>query len=280
MANFYKMLVEGQNKEVGMIIIGEKINGTIPVVAEAIKVKNKGFIRDLALRQRDAGADYLDVAAGVKAAEELETLEWLVEIVESAVETPICIDSPSADVLAAIVLAIGKPGIINSVSGEAGKYQTIYPLAAKTDWKIIVLTCDDSGIPSEADKKTQIACSLIEQAAGYGIAEERLFIDPLVLALSAVNDALTGFIESIRQIRQQHPDVHFTSGLSNISFGMPVRKYINRGFLAFAMEAGMDSAIMDPTSKEMYAALLAAEVLLGRDKYCRNYNRAYRAGRL
>jgi 5-methyltetrahydrofolate--homocysteine methyltransferase len=263
-----------------MIIIGEKINGTIPAVAEAIKAKNREFIRDLALRQRDAGADYLDVAAGVRASEELETLKWLVEIVENTVETPLCIDSPNADALAAIVPAIKKPGIINSVSGEAKKCETLYPLAAKTDWKIIVLTCDDSGIPSETSKKTSIACSLIEKAAEYGIAEERLFIDPLVLALSAVNDALTGFTESIRDIRKKHPGVLFTSGLSNISFGMPARKYINRIFLALAIEAGMDSAIMDPTSREMYAALLAAEVLLGRDKYCRNYNRAYRAGRL
>jgi 5-methyltetrahydrofolate--homocysteine methyltransferase len=263
-----------------VLIIGEKINGTIPAVAEAIQAKNRDFIRDLALRQRDAGADYLDVAAGVRSAEELQTLEWLVEIVENTVETPICIDSPNAEALATIIPAIRKPGIINSVSGEAGKCGIIYPLAAKTDWKIIVLTCDDAGIPSEADKKTRIACALIEEAATYGISEERLFIDPLVLALSAVNNALTGFTESIRGIREKHPGVKFTSGLSNISYGMPARKYINRIFLAFALEAGMDSAIMDPTSREMYAALLAAEVLLGRDKYCRIYNRAYRAGRL
>jgi 5-methyltetrahydrofolate--homocysteine methyltransferase len=216
----------------------------------------------------------------VRAAEELETLEWLVEIVESAVDTPICIDSPNADTLAALIPAIRKPGIINSVSGETGKCETLYPLAAKTAWKIIVLTCDDSGIPFEADKKTQIAWALIEKAAEHGIAPERLFIDPLVLALSAVNNALTGFTESIRQIRDKYPAAHFTSGLSNISFGMPARKYINRGFLTFAIEAGMDSAIMDPTSKEMYAALLTAEVLLGRDRRCRNYNGAYRAGRL
>jgi 5-methyltetrahydrofolate--homocysteine methyltransferase len=263
-----------------MIIIGEKINGTIPAVAEAIGAKNRDCIRDLALRQRDAGADYLDVAAGTRAAEELATLEWLVEIVESAVETPICIDSPNAAVLAAIIPEISKPGIINSVSGESGKCETLYPLAAKTDWKIIALTCDDSGIPAEAEKKTRIAWDLIEKAAEHGIAPERIFIDPLVLALSAVNNALAGFTESIRQIRGKYPGVKFTSGLSNISFGMPARKYINRGFLAFAIEAGMDSAIMDPTSKELYAALLAAEVLLGRDKYCRNYNQSFRAGRL
>ncbi|MDR2053111.1 MAG: dihydropteroate synthase [Treponema sp.] len=263
-----------------MIIIGEKINGTIPAVAEAIKAKNGEFIRELALRQRDAGADYLDVAAGTAPEKEAETLKWLVEIVENAVETPVCIDSPNADTLAAIIPAIGKPGIINSVSGEAKKCETLYPLAAKLGWKLIVLTCDDAGIPQNADRKVEIACSLIEEAAKHGIAEQNLYIDPLVLALSAVNDSLSGFTESIRKIRSKHQDVKFTLGLSNISYGMPARKYINRFFLAFALEASMDSAIMDPTSKEMYAALLAAEVLLGRDRHCRNYNKAFRAGRL
>jgi 5-methyltetrahydrofolate--homocysteine methyltransferase len=266
--------------EAHMVIIGEKINGTIPAVAEAIKAQNRDCIRDLALRQRDAGAEYLDVAAGTSPAEEADTLKWLVEIVESTVETPICIDSPNAKALAAIIPSIKKPGIINSVSGEQKKGEILYPLAAELGWKLIVLACDDGGIPQEADKKAEIACTLIEDAEKYGIAEENLYVDPLVLALSAVNDSLLGFKEAIGKIREKHPCVHFTSGLSNISYGMPARKYINRLFLAFALEAGMDSAIMDPTGKEMYAALLAAEVLLGRDKHCRNYNRAFRAGRL
>jgi 5-methyltetrahydrofolate--homocysteine methyltransferase len=130
------------------------------------------------------------------------------------------------------------------------------------------------------DKKVEIACGLIEKAAAHGIAQERLFIDPLVLALSAVTDALSGFTDTIRRIRERHGGVKFTSGLSNISYGMPSRKHINRAFLSYAVEAGMDSAIMDPTNREMYAAILAAEVLLGRDKHCRKYNGAFRAGRL
>jgi 5-methyltetrahydrofolate--homocysteine methyltransferase len=267
-----------------MIIIGEKINGAIPSVGEAIKSRDEGFIRALARRQTDAGADYLDVCAGTSPDTELDTLRWLVGLVEAEVETPICIDSPNAQVLADIIPSIKHAGLVNSVSGENNKCDLIYPLvadsSANSPWGIIALTCDDGGIPSTVDKKVEIACGLIDKAAKYGIAEERLFLDPLVLALSAVGDALSGFTDTIRRVRQKHAGVKFTSGLSNISYGMPSRKHINRTFLSYAVEAGMDSAIMDPTNKEMYAAILASEVLLGRDKHCRKYNGAFRAGRL
>jgi 5-methyltetrahydrofolate--homocysteine methyltransferase len=263
-----------------MIIIGEKINGAIPSVGDAIRRQDEDFIRELARKQTDAGADYLDVCAGTIPETELDTLRWLVGVVESAVETPICIDSPNARILAAVIPSIKNAGLINSVSGENNKCDTIYPLAANSPWGIIALTCDDAGIPSTVDKKAEIGCSLIEKAAKYGIGEERLFIDPLVLAMSAVNDALLAFTGTIRRIRERHGKVKFTSGLSNISFGMPARKHINRVFLSYAIEAGMDSAIMDPANREMYATILAAEVLLGRDKHCRKYNGAFRAGRL
>jgi 5-methyltetrahydrofolate--homocysteine methyltransferase len=263
-----------------MIIIGEKINGAIPTVGEAIKSRDEDFIRSLARKQTEAGANYLDVCAGTSPDTELDTLRWLVSIVESEVETPICIDSPNAHVLAAIIPSIKHAGLVNSVSGENNKCDIIYPLVADSPWGIIALTCDDAGIPSTVDKKVEIACALIDKAASHGIAEERLFLDPLVLALSAVGDALLGFTDTIRRVRQRHTGVKFTSGLSNISYGMPSRKHINRVFLSYAVEAGMDSAIMDPTNKEMYAAILASEVLLGRDKHCRKYNGAFRAGRL
>jgi 5-methyltetrahydrofolate--homocysteine methyltransferase len=263
-----------------LIIIGEKINGAIPSVARAIEGKDAAFISELALRQTEAGADYLDVCAGTVPEREIQTLEWLVEIVEGAVDTPICLDSPDAKVIATILPSIRREGIVNSVSEESRKCEIIYPLIAGTGWKVIALTCDDSGIPSGVEKKVEIAGLMIDKAKAAGIAESRIFIDTLVLAVSAVNDALAGFTESLRLIREIYHNVRFTSGLSNISFGMPNRKLVNKNFLAFALQAGMDSAIMDPTDKDMYATILAAEVLLGRDKYCRKYNNAYRNGRL
>jgi 5-methyltetrahydrofolate--homocysteine methyltransferase len=263
-----------------MVVIGEKINGAIPAVAEAIRNRDAAFIKNLARIQADAGADCLDVCAGTNPGVELETLEWLVSLVEDTVEIPICIDSPNPEVLSAIVPRIKQEGIINSVSGEGSKSDILYPLAAKTGWKLIVLACDDSGVSADPAKKAEIASSLIVKAGEYGISEDRLYVDPLVMALSAVNNALPAFIDAIKLIREKHGGVGFTSGLSNISYGTPARKNINRGFLFYAIEAGMDSAIMDPTNKDMYAAILTAELLLGRDRHSRNYNKAFRAGRL
>ena len=263
-----------------MIIIGEKINGAIPSVAEAIAGRDAEYIRSLAVRQTEAGAHYLDVCAGTAPELERDALTWLIGIVQDTVDTPICIDSPDPDVLRDVLPLIRHAGIVNSVSGEGAKCDKIYPLIAGSDWKVIALTCDDSGIPSDAQRKIGIALQLIGKAGDYGITPDRIFVDPLVMSLSVVNDALIGFLSALDGIRENYPDVHFTSGLSNISFGMPKRKLINQYFLAFAIQAGMDSAIMDPTDNVLSAGILAVEALLGRDKFCRAYNKAYRSGRL
>jgi 5-methyltetrahydrofolate--homocysteine methyltransferase len=263
-----------------MIIIGEKINGAIPSVGSAIASRDAELIRSLAIRQKEAGAHYLDVCAGTAPELERDALVWMLEIVQDTVDTPICIDSPDPKVLCDMLPRIKRPGIINSVSGEGGKCEMIYPLLSESEWKVIALTCDDDGIPADAARKTEIGLQLIDKAGTCGITPDRIFIDPLVLSLSVVNDALLSFNQAIRQIRERHPTVHFTSGLSNISFGMPKRKLINQNFLAFALGAGMDSAIMDPTDKVMYAEILAAEAILGRDKFCRAYNKAFRQGLL
>lgn len=263
-----------------MEIIGEKINGAIPSVAEAIATRNADKIKELAFIQAEAGADYLDVCAGTKPEEEVDTLKWLLEIVQNAVETPICIDSPDAQVLVHVLPEISHIGLINSVSNEGNKCEVLFPALAQTAWKIVALTCNDEGIPARADQKAAIGVDLIEKAGGYGIDPSRMYIDPLVFALSAVNDSLLSFNGAIEQIKEKYPTVHFTSGLSNISYGMPRRKIINQNFLAMALSAGMDSAIIDPTNKDVYATILAIEALLGKDKFCKNYNRAYRKGKI
>ncbi|MCL1834600.1 MAG: methyltetrahydrofolate cobalamin methyltransferase [Oscillospiraceae bacterium] len=263
-----------------MIIIGEKINGAIPSVAAAIAARDEGLIRGLALRQTEAGAHYLDVCAGTAPELEREALEWLIGVVQGAVETPICIDSPDPEVLRDVYHLIERPGIINSVSGEGRKCEIIYPLIAGTGWKVIALTCDDDGIPADTGRKIEIGLKLIDLAGEYGITPDRIFIDTLVMSLSVVNDALPNFLEALTRIREKSPEVRFTSGLSNISFGTPKRKLINQYFLAFALQAGMDSAIMDPTDEVLYAGILAVEAILGRDRFCRTYNKAYRSGKL
>ncbi|MCL2166602.1 MAG: dihydropteroate synthase [Clostridiales bacterium] len=261
-----------------MIIIGEKINGSIASVAKAIRERDEAHIRRLALKQTECGADYLDIAAGTAPDQEREALAWLVGVVQDTVDTPLCIDSTDCDMIRAMLPLIKKPGLINSVSEERGKSDQLMPEIADSEWKIIALTCDDRGVSTDPAVKLAIAETIIGKAKRLGIEEERLFIDPTVTALSAVGDSLPSFTETARLVRERFPSVHITSGLSNISYGLPCRKAINQQFFCLALAAGMDSAIMDPTSADMRAVLYATEALLGKDRLCRRYLQAYRKG--
>ena len=261
-----------------MIIIGEKINGFIPTTLKAIEARDESYIREIAQKQTDFGADYLDVCAGVVPEKEREVLEWLINIVQDTVDTPICIDSSDVNVLLDMLPLIKKPGIINSVSNEEGKCDTIFPKVADTDWKIVALTCDLNGIPYDAKTKYDIACDIVRQAKEYNIAVDRLFIDPCVTTLATTGDSLLSFNDAVRMIKADFPEIHITSGLSNISFMMPFRKGINTQFLALAMSAGMDSAIMDPIDLAMRNTLFATDALLGNDEFCMNYLDAFREG--
>ncbi len=261
-----------------MIIIGEKINGAIPSAAEAIKNRDEAFIRDLAERQTAAGAAFLDVCAGTSVEEELDALTSLIELVQATVDTPLCIDTPNPRILEKVFPLVRRPGLINSISNEGDKCEILLPLAATEGWGVIGLTCDNKGIPYDVESKVRIGIDLIEKAAKYGISEDRVYIDPLVMALSAVNDSFICFSETIKELKKVYPNVKTTSGLSNISFGMPYRKAINLHFLTLAIYAGMDSAIIDPTNRDVTTSVLATEALLNRDKHCRKYTVAYRKG--
>ena len=261
-----------------MIIIGEKINGSIPSTAKAIAERDEAFIRNLAVKQSEFNADYLDVCAGTSPDIERDTLKWLIDIVQDTVDTPICIDSSSIDVILEMMELCKKPGMINSVSEENGKCEQLMPKIANTDWKLIALTCDNNGIPTDVQVKVNIATSIMEKAKSYGISQDRMFIDPLVMTIGTTTEAMVNFNESLKQIKDKYPQVHITSGLSNISFGMPCRKIINQMFLCMAMSAGMDSAIMDPTSLDMRNTLYTTQMLRGDDEYCMEYLSAYREG--
>ena len=261
-----------------MIIIGEKINGSIPSTAKAIQEKDEEFIRNLAIRQTETGADYIDIAAGTSPDLERETMKWLINIVQDTVDTPLCIDSSDCNVLLDMIPLVKKPGMLNSVSEEHGKCEILLPKVADSEWKIVALTCDNKGISTDPKVKFDIAVTIVEKAKKLGISEDRLFIDPLVTTISTSGESLLSFNETLKTIKNRYPEIHIISGLSNISFGMPYRKIINQQFFALAMSAGMDSAIMDPTSDDLRATLYAVEALLGRDRNCRKYLNAYRKG--
>jgi len=261
-----------------MIIIGEKINGSIPSVGKAIAERNEKRIRSLAVRQEEAGADYLDVCASVDQAVEVETMKWLIDIVQDAVDIPICIDSPNPNTCVACIPFCKKVGVINSVSMEGDKIDVIFPVIAKTKWQCVALLCDNKGIPTTVQKRLDIAKQLMDKVAEFGISQDRIHIDPLVTTLATDGESMAKFSETTAALRAAYPDIHITSGLSNISFGLPARANINTAFMTLAINAGMDSAITDPTNREMLGAIRATEALIGKDEYCLDFIQAYRDG--
>lgn len=263
-----------------MIIIGEKINGTIPVVKEAIEKRDAAFIAGRAVQQAEAGAHFIDVCASTAPELEVETLKWLMEVVQDATDTPLCIDSPNPRAIEAVFKYANKPGLINSISEEGDKCQVLLPLMQGNSWEVVGLTCDNNGIPNDLQTKLDITKKMVEKAAKYDITPDRIHIDPCVMALSTQNTASLDFSREIKAIKEMYPTIHVTGAISNISFGLPVRALLNKTAMAFAIEAGMDSAVMDPLNREMMGTILATYALMGQDKHCRKYSKAYRAGQI
>ena len=263
-----------------MIIIGEKINGAIPSIKQAIAERNEALIIERTLAQAAAGANFLDCAPSTATEIEYETMVWLIGLMQGATNVPLCIDSPNAKLLARVIEEghLNKPGMVNSVNEEGDKCETIFPLIAGTPWEVVGLTCDQEGIPADPAKKVEIAKRIIDKAVKYGVSLNQLHIDPCVMALATQPRAMEDFAYCIQQIHNYAPEVKVTGAISNISFEMPARKYVNMNCMAYAIAAGLDSAIMDPCSQDMMGTIYACEALRMKDKGGRKYNRAYRNG--
>lgn len=264
-----------------MIIIGEKINGTRKQVAKAIQDRDAAFIRELARSQYENGASYLDINAGTLPRQEPEDMAWLVENVqEAAPEATLCLDSANAAALKAGIQKTAKTPMLNSLSGETFRVEGVLPLACEFQTELIVLALDDKGIPKTSEGRLDIVRRLVEMTRKGGLPDEKLFVDPLVMAISTGIENGNITLETCRKILEEFPKVHLTCGLSNISFGMPLRPILNRAFAVLLIQAGMDSAIINPEDREFRGILMAAETVLGKDRHCLNFNRAFRAGKI
>jgi len=261
-----------------MKIIGEKINGTRKRVAQAIAERDADFIKDLASKQTEAGSTWLDVNAGTHPDREPADLVWLVETIQSVVDTPLCLDSANPEALQLAIPVVERTPMINSISGEPERLEQVLPLVAQHGCQVIALLMDETAIPETSEKRIQVAERILEATRASGVPDDSIYLDPLAMTVATNNQSALLACDTIRAVRAKYPEVHFTIGLSNISFGMPARSHINRSFLTLAMQVGLDSAILDPLDREMQAAILATEMLLGRDKHCRNYVRAARKG--
>lgn len=259
-------------------VIGEKINGTRRRVAQAIEQRDAAVIRVLAIRQAEAGAAWLDVNAGTPGGAEPDDLVWLIETIQPVVETPLCLDSANPAALAAGLRRVERSPMVNSISGEPQRIQSILPLVAEHGCSVIALAMDGAGIPATCDGRLDVARRLMAATRAHGVADDHVYLDPLVMTLATQAEAARITLDTLWAFREEFPQAHLTMGLSNVSFGLPARSYINRAFLTLALAAGLDSAILDPLDREMMAAMVAAELVLGRDHHCLNYTRSYRAG--
>jgi 5-methyltetrahydrofolate--homocysteine methyltransferase len=260
-----------------MIIVGELINASRKSVGVAIENNDADTVKKLAMDQAENGADYIDVNAGVFVGKEADYLKWLVETVQTAADSPCSIDSPDPRAIeTALAVHKGTP-MINSISLEKERYDALLPIVAGTDFKVVALCMSDAGMPETTDDRMAIADKLINGLLQKNVSLENIFVDPLVQPVATNSNFGTEFLNAIEKIITTFKGIHTMCGLSNISFGLPERKFLNQTFMVMAIAKGLDGAIVNPLDKKMMANILAAEALAGQDEYCGNYLQAYRA---
>jgi cobalamin-dependent methionine synthase I len=262
-----------------MIIVGELINASRKKIGQAITDQDAAYIKETAQKQVAAGAAYVDVNAGIFVEEEPKYLKWLVEKVQSECDAPCCIDSPSPKAIETALKVHQGNAMINSISLEKERYESLLPLIAGTDLKIVALCMSDDGMPETVDERLAIADKLVNGLLQNNVSVENIFVDPLVQPISTNPAFGVGFLDAVQQIVERFKGIHTMCGLSNISFGLPNRSYLNQTFAVMAIAKGLDGLIINPLDTRMMASLIAAEALAGRDNYCMNYLKAYREER-
>lgn len=261
-------------------VIGERINATRSAVMAAVESRNIEYIRHEAIRQTEAGADYLDVNAGGRPGQIKKDLVWLIEVVQEAVATPLCLDSPDPAILEEVYPQVKSKPLINSISLESDRFQPMRSFLKGKDCSVIALCLDDQGLPQTAEETIKRAGALIEDLEEIGFDQARIHLDPLIQPLAINVNAGLNAVCAIQGILGKYPGVHITCGLSNISFGLPLRQTVNRILLPILMTAGLDGAILDPLDEKIMSTLIISKMILGQDRFCRQYTQAARAGRI
>jgi 5-methyltetrahydrofolate--homocysteine methyltransferase len=261
-----------------MLIIAEKINSSRKAIAEAVKEKNTQFIIDIAQRQAEAGADYIDLNVGTFLEQEAQYLCWLVETVQQAVDLPLCLDSPDPKALgAAMKIHRGEP-MINSISLEKDRYEALLPIITDRPCHVIALCMSQTAMPKTTEDRVRAGEEIIGRLQKEGIPPDKILVDPLIQPVSVDTQMGLEALGAIKAFAETFPEVSTVCGLSNISFGLPCRSLLNRNFLVLAASSGLSAAILDPTDQKLMAALRAAEVLINKDEYCERFIDAYQQG--
>ena len=263
-----------------MLIIGDRIDATRKYIAGAITTANRAFIQSEVKAQAVSGADYINVNMAIFAGEETRYLLWAIEVIQECTDLPLCIDSTDPAAIRAALPLLKKQPMINALTLEPARMGGMLPLVVEQRTKVIASCQVGNGMAEKTEAKVRIAGLLIEKIVTGGVALDDIYIDPLAYSLSANAQAARATLTAIERIMQTFPGVHTTCCPNAVSFGLPARKLVSRTFLSAAMERGLDSAIIDPTDPEMYAALKASELITGCDHFCLGYIRAFKEGRL
>jgi len=259
-----------------MILIGERLNSSRKSVLEAFQNRDEGFLLDEAKKQEQAGASYIDINAATLLDGEIETLRWAIPLLQREVHIPLSLDTPNPEAIEeALKTHRGRP-LLNSLTGEPKCIKVLIPLIRNFKPRVIALCLDENGPPENAGQALFLAEKMVSLLTKEGISSQDIFIDPLVRPIGVNGNAASLFLESLEKIKESFPEIKTIAGLSNVSFGLPQRKLLNRTFLVIALQNGLDAAICDPLDGELQAALAAAQALMGKDPSLKKYLRFIR----
>ena len=259
------------------VVIGERINPTgRKLLGEEMKQGDFSRVEADALAQVAAGAQVLDVNAGIPLADEPAILADCVRLIQSVTDVPLCIDSSIVEALEAGLEAYQGKALLNSVTGEEERLERVLPLVKKHGCAVIAISNDDTGISKDPDVRFAVAKKIVERAMDHGIPAGDVVVDPLVMPIGAINSAGRQVMHIVRRLREEL-QVNSTCGASNLSFGLPNREGLNTAFISMAIASGMTSAITNPLHPELVQAIRGADVVMGHDPECMAWIRAYRA---
>ena len=258
------------------VLIGERINPTgRKILTAELLAGDYSRVEKDALAQVEAGAHMLDINAGIPLADEPAILARCIELVQSVTDVPLTIDSSIVAALEAGLNVYQGRALVNSVTGEDERLESVLPLVAKHGAAVVAISNDETGISEDPDVRFEVAKKIVERAADHGISHEDILVDPLVMPIGAINSAGKQVIHLLRRLREELK-VNTTCGASNVSFGLPHRNGINAAFLPMAMAAGMTSAITNPLHPEVVQAVMGADVMMGNDPNCARWIAKYR----
>lgn len=265
-----------------MLIVGERINTSRKQMKEAVTERDREAILSEARNQMDSGAGFIDVhAASSQRGRESDDLTWILDILQDGLpEIRVCIDTTDPETLAEALKRVRQDPLINSITGERSCFEAMAPLLRGRGCSVVALCIDDRGIPNSAEQVLENAATLVNGLENLGVPRDRIYVDPVIQAVSTNTGAALVALEAMETIRRKLEGVHLICGLSNVSFGLPRRHLLNRTFLALAMKAGLDAAIVDPLDRKLMSTLRATAVLLDQDPYCQAYTRAHRTHQL